>query len=152
MLTKEQRTTLLVAIHREIERNADATARELAREGGEVELSYPPNSSFSEEEAAALQLLPKSKEMVSALRKVIASATAESFFSFFCVLDGVADPDEEQVDWPSFEISPIEEEEDGDDLLHDDFFGTYWIWRYRRPDPGWKLDDIDEEMEEEPEL
>ena len=25
-------------------------------------------------------------------------------------------------------------------MSHDQFFESYWEWRERRPDPGWKLD------------
>jgi hypothetical protein len=52
----------------------------------------------------------------------------------------VADPEDYDGHWPPFQISPYLEGEKEDVFLHDDFFESYWLWRKRRPDPGWKLD------------
>src|SRR5687767_606315 len=132
MLSKKQRTALLVGVHQEIERVADALAQEIAGEANLGELAYPPNGGLSAEEEMALKSVPKTADMVSALRKVIASASAECFFSFFCLLDGVRDPENDEVDWPGFQISSNKDEPEEDQFLHDGFFGSYWIWRYRR--------------------
>lgn len=29
-------------------------------------------------------------------------------------------------------------------MLHDDFYETYWDWKEKRINPGWKLDLLDE--------
>ena len=35
-------------------------------------------------------------------------------------------------------------------LIHDVFYDTYWLWRDRRPDPGWALDTFEGTPENEP--
>ncbi len=145
MLSKKQREALLVEIHKLIEQSAVESEEALAGEMPLVTILYPPNGGLSDAELATLKLIPKNPILLVALRKVIANAIANPLFHFFTLLDGVRDPENYEEFWPPFQISPYKEGEPEDDFLHDDFYAGYWLWRERRPDPGWKLDNYPQE-------
>jgi hypothetical protein len=140
MLSPKQRQALFVELHKEIERSAAQTAATLV--GGVTEYSptYPPNGGLSDSERQALARLPKDPAAQSALRKIVADAIATTVFNFFTLVDGAADPEQYDEHWPGFQLSPNSLEQPEDSFLHNDFHETYWVWRSRRPDPGWKLD------------
>ncbi len=118
MLSKKDRVALFIEIHKEIEKSSTEAAEALVGDG-------------------SLGLDPM---YVTVFRKVIADAIATTFFNFFTLLDGVVDPEDYDGNWPPFQISPCKEGQQEDDFLHDDFYETYWLWRKRRPNLGWKLD------------
>jgi hypothetical protein len=125
------RHALFNELHRSVERSAATAVEQLV--AGTPELTYPPNHGFSADEAAALASIRKTAAMESALRKLIASAAATPVFDLLCLADGVADAaslaDVQDADSMAVEL-----------MLHDGFYESYWAWRRRRPDPGWRLD------------
>ena len=136
MLEEIDLHALFHEMHRTIEETATVAAKNLMR--GASDLTYPPNCGLSDEENSALQSLNKTSVMESALRKVIADAAAYPIFHLLSIADGVADPPD------------IDEATEGDQtavetMLHDGFYESYWAWRRRRPDPGWRLDTHTEE-------
>lgn len=131
MLEKIARHALFHEIHRVIEETATVSAQRLVR--GSPELTYPPNCGFSADEAAAIRSLTQTPAMESALRKIIADAAAYPIFHLLSFADGVADaPDIGEV--------AADEQTAVEIMLHDGFYESYWAWRRRRPDPGWRLD------------
>jgi hypothetical protein len=141
VLSPAQLDALFLEVHRGIEDSARHVTNSLAPAGRLPQLAYPPNPGLSAEEQAALAGLASTPEAASGLRKVIADAIASSFFTFLNLLDGTADPMHLKDDhWPGFELV---ESEASEQMLHDHFFESYWLWRARRPDPGWTLDTYD---------
>jgi len=131
LFEKIDRHALFHELHRTIEESASVTAEQLIR--GSCDLTYPPNCGLSADETVALQSLPGTPALDSALRKVIADAAAYPMFHLLSLVDGVADP-------PSIGDLGGDDQTAKDLLLHDGFYESYWAWRRRRPDPGWQLD------------
>jgi hypothetical protein len=131
MLEDITRHALFHEIHRSIEESATATVANLM--AGRTELKYPPNCGFTAAEFAALKSIPRTRAMESALRKILADAAAHPMFHLFCLADGVVDP-------PPMTRIQKEDRSAVELPLHDGFFESYWAWRRRRPDPGWRLD------------
>ena len=144
MMTDEQRIAMFVQIHKDIETCADAMARSLEAGGELPKLSYPPNAGLTEDEAAALRALELDSRAVAGLRKLTADAISSCLFTLFNLLDGTGEPEGFDEYWPAFSL--VEESDDDEvvEMLHDTFFDTYWNWRRVRPDPGWKLDTLDD--------
>ena len=141
MLTQQDKIALFIEIHRAIEDAAGRTAAALR--AGAVDLAYPPNAGLSLAEQLALQSLTVSHDLESALRKVLADAASSPMFQLFALLDGVGAPEEYDDEWLGLVLSKPRGDEEQGEMLHDEFFGTYWDWRERRPDPGWRLDTYD---------
>ena len=80
----------------------------------------------------------------SALRKVFASNTADVIFSFLNIIDGTSDPTVEFGEWKEVMLVDFNDGNEMDSMLHDDFYETYWDWKEKRINPGWKLDLLDE--------
>ena len=141
MLSPAQMDALMLDVHRGIEDAARHATNALVADAKVPRLSYPPNGGLSDQERVALTGLADTPVTVSGLRKLIADAIAGSFFTFFNLLDGTGDPMHlHGDDWPGFELV---EAENGGQMLHEYFFETYWAWRDRRPDPGWRLDNLE---------
>ena len=138
MLTQRDKESLFIEVHRAIEAAATRTAAALRT--GALELTYPPNAGLSPAEQAALESLHITPDSESALRKVVADAASAPLFQLFALLDGVGDPGGYDDVWLGLVLSKPGEDEEGGEMLHDEFFDSYWWWRERRPDPGWKLD------------
>ncbi len=136
LLEEIDRHALFHEMHRTIEETATVTASNLMR--GAYDLTYPPNCGLLPDEAVALQSLMKSPAMESALRKVLADAAAYPMFHLLSIADGVADP-------PDIESVSADDQTAAEMMLHDGFYESYWAWRRRRPDPGWRLDTYAEE-------
>ncbi len=144
-MNEKQRATLLIELHREIEAAADTLASTLSASHGPSEPTYPPNGGLTGSEQAALASLALAEHSMSAVRKLVADAIATTVFRFFNLLDGTADPVAYGDFWPGFEIVERgEEQESGEMFLHDAFYESYWAWREKRTDPGWKLDILDD--------
>ena len=128
------RHALFNELHRTIEHSAASAVAELMH--GVPELGYPPNHGFLPDEESALASIPRTPAMERALRKLIASAAASPMFDLLCLIDEVAD------------APAVEDVQDSDAMaielmFHDGFYESYWAWRRRRPDPGWRLDKLE---------
>lgn len=142
MLTDKQREALFVEVHREIEAAAARAADVIAGLKPATDLAYPPNGGLSPEESASLSGAISRPEAVAALRKIIADAAAAPLFTLLSLLDGVSDPQSFDGPWVPFHIALATDEEYEHHMLHDVLFDTYWLWRDRRPNPGWSLDTL----------
>ena len=131
MLEDIDRHALFNELHCSIERTATSAVKELM--SGVPDLIYPPNHGLLQDEESALASIAKGPAMERALRKLIASAAATPIFDLLCLADGVSDVpalgDIKATDLTATEL-----------MLHDGFYESYWAWRRRRPDPGWRLD------------
>jgi len=139
-LSDDNQKALMLTIHQKVEEYADSVADSLNK--GDIEdLTYPPNCGLTGEELNALQKLKDDPTLKSALRKVLADNSAGVVFDIFNLVDGTADPDENLGNWT--EIALVDKSEELDDpieMLHDNFYSTYWDWKKIRPNNGWKLD------------
>jgi hypothetical protein len=118
-------------MHRSIEEAASAAARDFME--GAPDLTYPPNHGFLPDELEALASLPRTAALEGALRKLIADAAAYPLFHLLSLADGIVDAPELDDVQPGERIA-------GEIMLHDGLYESYWSWRRRRPDPGWRLD------------
>jgi hypothetical protein len=135
MLEDIDRHALFNELHRSIEQSATVTVEQLM--AGSPDLSYPPNHGLTAEEEAALATIDKTPAMASALRKLIADSAAAPIFELLCLVEGVTDAEiPEDVQEADERVKEL--------MLHDGFNESYWAWRRRRPDPGWKLDTYEE--------
>jgi hypothetical protein len=148
MLTDQQRNALFVEVHREIEAAAVKASDAIAGLRP-VDIVYPPNGGLTPSEHAALAAGLRGPELQAALRKIIADAAATPLFTFLTLLDGVADPVSFPGPWLPFHIAEATDDEHEHLMLHDVLFDSYWLWRDRRPDPGWCLDTYAGPSEEE---
>jgi hypothetical protein len=152
VLTKSQQESLLLAMHQFIEETAESAASQLIS-GCPPTLNYPPNSGFTTAEGNALSRIPLVSGMESGLRKTIASAAALPLFRLLSILDGIEDPPfaapgEAGRYWLGAKIEPNRCDDEAEataereslGLLHNQFYDSYWTWRDKRSDPGWKLD------------
>jgi hypothetical protein len=151
--------TLLLEVHRAIETAAKEAVLKIGRPVSSPALSdaasplersvaaaraslvvYPPidystGAQLSSAETAAIVGMSLSSDARSGLEKLVADAVAAAFFRFFCLLDGVADPQVREVDdWFGAVLAAPP---DGDrPMLHDELFGSYWRYRETsRPTP-----------------
>ena len=136
-MNETERAVLFSDLHRSIEATADEVARMIVG-AKSPDVDYPPSGGLNAEEVRALT--DGGPGRLSAIRKLVADASATSVFRLFCLLDGVADPLDAPKGWRTFRL------ERGADpttaaMLHDGFLESYWEWVRRRPDPGWRLDD-----------
>lgn len=131
MLDEIDRHALFHEMHRSIEESATAAVAQLM--AGVPELSYPPNYGFLPDEIAALTSIPKTSAMERALRKLIADGAAYPLFHLMNLADGV-------VGVPQVGNVLDRDRTAVDIALHDGFYESYWAWRRRRPNPGWRLD------------
>ncbi|HYF39826.1 MAG TPA: hypothetical protein VD930_09070 [Gemmatimonadales bacterium] len=139
MISEQEKAALFTEVHRAIEEAAASAAAAVRSQ--EVQLSYPPNAGFSPAEQRALASFPAAPEAESALRKIIADAASVPLFRLFCLFDAVGAPEDYEDVWLGLSLNtPDDDDEEPDTMLHDEFFDSYWKWRERRPDPGWKLD------------
>lgn len=142
-LSDKNRKILLTSLHQAIEENANHIANHVFYGRENQLINYPPNGGLTEREKEAIKELQGDEDLKSALRKILASNTADVFFHIFNIIDGTSDP--ERGDWTGVAIVDISEEDEGDiDFLHDDFYGTYWDWRKVRKNKNWKLDLLDD--------
>lgn len=139
-LSNDNRKSLLLTLHKQIEEYADATASAIFL-GKQLSLTYPANNGLTESEAQALAQLQGNETLMKALRKLLANTSAEVFFSFFNLIDGTTSPEVVTGRWS--ELLLVDKPEDFDDdlpFLHDEFYNTYWDWKNKRGDKGWSLD------------
>lgn len=143
-LSENNKKSLLVSVHQLIEESANHTVNDLENKRINQIIDYPSNGGFTDSEKSELEKLEVNSNLKSALRKVLASNTADVFFSFLNIVDGTADPTIEYGDWQDVMLVDFDEENEMDSMLHDDFYETYWDWKEKRPNPGWTLDLLEE--------
>lgn len=146
------RETLLLEVHRAIEMAAKEAVSKLGRPRPAPTVSdptstlersvraaqgslvvYPPvdatGPQLTPAETAAIATLPLSFEARSGLEKLVADAAAAAFFRFFCLLDGVGDPEVERVHpWHGAIFAEPANLADRA-MLHDQFFDSYFRYR-----------------------
>lgn len=140
-LSTENKSTLLIHLHKSIEESANTNANHIIHGRLNQLINYPPNGGLTQKEISALENLKGNEELKSALRKILASTTADVFFDIFNIIDGTADPDPGTGKWT--EVMLIDKPEDLSEnleFLHEDFYETYWNWREKRPNTNWSLD------------
>lgn len=143
-LSDENRDTLFVSVHKSIEESANTDANHIFHGRVDQLINYPSNGGLTADEQSALQELKGNEVLRSALRKVLASTAAGVFFDFFCVLDGVADPDPWAREWSGVRLRDLPSDDNEDaPLLHDEFYATYWDWKEKRKNTNWSLDLLD---------
>ena len=102
---------------------AHPTFQKILRNAGPKLLTYPPKDVLTEEEERQLSMFRPSDVQRSALQKLIADSCASAFFAFFCLRDGVADPEVASVEhWSG---AKLVEGMDGSEL-HDEFGVSFW--------------------------
>lgn len=138
--------TLMISIHQIIEEYSDSLAAALNDGTAPQHTIYPPNNGFEESELDVLKLLESNSELKSALRKLIASSMAGTFFDFFNLIDGTSDPSPNLGKWTELGlVDKTNQYEPNTDMLHDILFESYWSWKKLRPTKGWKLDNYEGE-------
>jgi hypothetical protein len=84
-----------------------------------VDISYPSGVQLTSDEILALKSLVLSPDAKSGLKKLISDACSYPVFHLFSLMDGVADPDSNEIeDWYGLDFS--EKEVGSDTTLHDD--------------------------------
>lgn len=140
MLSEQQRSALLMEIHKSIEE-----AITVAANPANAKINYPPNGGLLEEERVALTQIALNPTLVRALRKVMADVAAYPIFHFLTLLDGVSDPDNYASIWTGCNLEPKNEDTpNADYFLHDEMYATYWDWRNSQGNLGSKLDNVNE--------
>lgn len=141
-MTDEETKAFLIDVHRAIEDQVADIAHKLVR-GVVEDVTYPPNGGFTADEFRALQALHECRTpaLESAFRKLMADAAAGVVFELFCLIDGVGDPQNFAGDWETYQITAARD--DRHEMLHDEFYATYWDWRDLRSKP-WRLDIVED--------
>ena len=138
-LTDEERTALLLEMHKRIEVAADQAMRRLTRREPVGPLIYPAGLRLTPAETEALGRLAATPESIQAVRAIVAAAVAGPVYDLLCMIDGAREPEGWELPWRPFEVRGTD---DGSRVgtLHTDFRKTYEEWQRRRPDPGWRLE------------
>lgn len=144
-LSAENRKTLLVNIHNLIVENANLTANHIQHKRVSRLINYPPNGGLSESEKTEIDKLSGNEALKSALRKILASNSADVIFGLLNLLDGTADPDIDSGNWSEVMLVDFSEDNETAEMLHDEFFSTYWDWKEKKKDINFKLDLLNEE-------
>lgn len=143
-LSEHNNKTLMLSLHKSIEEYADYASTQLMKGETTDLLNYPPNCGFTDGEQKALEKLRNDQELKSALRKILAENSASVIFDLMNHIDGTTDPSENLGEWTQVcFVDRSDEIEAPDEMLHDNFYGTYWDWKEIRPDKGWTLDILD---------
>jgi hypothetical protein len=133
MISEEIQKVLLTEIHKSIEEAATYTVKVLGNSSQDIALAYPPNNTLTPEEKTAIQGLVLHDAARSALKKIILDATSVPIFHLFSLMDGVTDPETEEIEvWPGVAFCPKsgdEETEDDGLMLHDNLFESYWEYK-----------------------
>ncbi len=132
------RASILREVHRVIAEAADAGVARITRlssaDGSNPTtcLDYPPSDNESDEhmltatESTALVQIASSDVAMNGLRKVLREAASAPLFHLFCLLDGVADPqDWDDGVWLGANLVPPRDDESRE-MLHDEFLDSYW--------------------------
>jgi hypothetical protein len=138
-LGDEERTTLLLEVHKLIETAADQAVRRISGREPVGAMTYPLGSRLTAAETAALGQVAATPEAVRALRRVVADAVAGPVYDLLAMIDGAREPEGWEVPWRPFEVkAAVAGSPPG--VLHTAFRETYQEWQRLRPDPGWSLE------------
>jgi hypothetical protein len=143
-LSESNRNILLMELNKAIEDAAEAGAKDVLQQDFDNLAVYPPNGGYTYEEKVALRSIASVPNAESALRKVLANASASVIFNMLNWFDGTSDPESES--WTG--VTLVDSDTVGDPpyaMLHDDFYDKYWDWRETRGDKGWSLDMYDDD-------
>src|SRR5882762_3259545 len=102
-LSDEERTTLLLEVHKLIETAADQAVRRIAGREPVGVLSYPLGGRLTAAEAEALGQAAATPEAVRALRRVVADAVAGPVYDLLAMIDGAREPEGWEIPWQPFE-------------------------------------------------
>jgi hypothetical protein len=128
-LSKENNRTLMLALHQQIEEYAEYTADKLNKGDVENILNYPPNCELTTEEIEALKKIQNDNTLKSGLRKIIANNSSGVIFELLNFIDGTTDPSPDLGGWTEIAfVDKTDEVEPSNDMLHDEFYSTYWDW------------------------
>ena len=130
-IAETQKQALLFEIHESIENTANQVIESLSL-GRSPILSYPPNSHLTTEEETSLTEIKNNNILHNALLKIFKDAAQAPIFHFFCLLDGVSDPENYEEKWFGFQLSQKTDSEVQTQFLHDELFETYWAWQQKR--------------------
>ena len=142
-LSNNNAVGLLLNLNQDIEEYADSLVKDIVEDKNFKRLIYPPNCGFNELEKAELLKLENNEHLKNALRKIMASNSADIIFNMLNLLDGTGCPKKMYNEWTGVKLVdeyPEKNSEPFTDTLHDAFFETYWEWKKIRGDKGWKLD------------
>lgn len=145
-LSEENKRILLVNLHNLIAEYANTTANHIQNKRTDQLINYPSNGGLTDEEKGEIEKLNGNEILKSALRKVLASNSADVIFSLLNIIDGTADPDFDSAIWGEVMLVDLSAENEVTGMLHDEFFSTYWEWR-EKTKVNWKLDLLDEKDE-----
>ncbi len=127
-LSESNRNIFLVELNKAIEDAAEDDSKNILQQDFDSLAVYPPNGGFTDEEKVALRSIASVPNAESALRKVLANASASVIFNMLNWIDGTSDPESE--DWTGVKL--VDADTVGDPpyaMLHDDFYDKYWDWR-----------------------
>jgi hypothetical protein len=129
MINETVRRALLLETHKAIEE----AARYALSSIGAIEnatIAYPSHKALTPTEQAALKNLHLSDDARSALQKVIADVASYPLSHLFSLMDGVTDPELIRFNWwPGLSLA---EKSEAEEMLHDEFFDTYWDYKATR--------------------
>ncbi len=91
---------------------------------------------LSIEEVNALKKYNFDDVVLSAIEKTVRDNIERAFFRALALLDAVGDPEVVEIDktWLGLTLRErkLDEEEDNEEFLHDEFYEVYWDWLERR--------------------
>tara|TARA_Y100000739_G_scaffold205842_1_gene193334 strand:+ start:680 stop:1078 length:399 start_codon:yes stop_codon:yes gene_type:complete len=129
-LSEDHLKTLMLSIHQKIEEIAEHHSSNIETGKTEDSIVYPPGSILEANEIAELDKIKNNSILKSALKKIIADGSANVVFDLFNLIDGTGDPDEEIGEWEGIHLVDYSDDfEENDEMLHDNFFGSYWDWK-----------------------
>ena len=138
MTKKEIQRALFFEMHKQIEQATAVALNWFGPSQRGTNIAYPPGASLTAEEKLALKNLDLSPAAQSALNKLIADTASAPLFRLFTLMDGVADPEFGDFElWPGADFSekPLDSDDEGD-MLHDEFFASFWEYRPLQPAPA----------------
>jgi hypothetical protein len=139
-LSDVNRDALMINIHDRIVTYANHTANDIQHGRLNQLITYPPDGGLTNAEKEELAKLSENEVLKCALRKVIASNTADVFFDFFNMIDGTSDPELSSSNWTGAILVDFDESYEPTSMLHDEFYSTYHDWKAAKGDINWQLD------------
>lgn len=129
-MNSESRRAVFAETHKAIEEAAKSAVDALTSRDG-PQLVYPPGATLSPGERVHLKEIVIPPEAKEVLEKVIADACSHPIFHMMSLLDGVAEPYVIEIpEWVGGRLAGDE----GELMLHDEFFESYWDYHERKKD------------------
>lgn len=129
-LSNENKRVLMLELNEEVNKSSEDAICQIRDVKIKKDVVYPPNNELTENEMQALEKISTIPHSDSALKKVIANATALSIFNFLNIIDGTGDPSNKFGKWTGVALVDLQgdSEDESDLMLHDNFFESYWDW------------------------